>query len=120
MATSFPILRTSAIAQYPATRNIRYQNQMLWFVDGTRQRYRDASGPLHRWVIQLDQLEEGEMAALERFFQDNEGCAGNFAFTDPWSGAVYPNCSFSEDEIELDTLAELKGRTSFTVQENRG
>jgi len=93
---------------------------VLWFVDGTQQRYRNSNGPLHRWSIQLDQLEESEMAALEQFFNDNEGCAGSFAFTDPWNGTVYPNCSFAVDELELDTLAELKGRTSFAIEENRG
>ena len=120
MAGSFPTLHTSAIAQYPVTRNVCFQNQALRFVDGSQQRYRDSSGPLHRWVIQLDQLDENEMAALEQFFSENQGYYGNFAFTDPWDGAEYPTCSFASDELELDTLAELKGRTSFTIQENRG
>jgi hypothetical protein len=40
MAT-FPKLKTNAVAQYPASKTARYQNQALRFLDGTEQRYRD-------------------------------------------------------------------------------
>ena len=64
MAT-FPILKTTAVAQYPAMRYVQFRNQTVRFVDGTEQRYRDASGPLHRWGIQLSELDESEIAAVE-------------------------------------------------------
>ena len=115
----FPNLKTSAVAQYPAARSIRFQNQALRFVDGTEQRYRDSAGPLHRWRIRLDNLDEGELAALELFFTSNLGHFGTFAFTDPWDGSTYPNCSIEADGLDLSMIAEMNGSTTITVVENR-
>ena len=116
---SFPSLKTGAVAQYPATRRIRYQNQALRFLDGTEQRYRDSEGPLRRWEIRLSQLDEGEMAAFEEFFTANQGAFGSFAFTDPSDGATYPDCSLESDALDLLAAAEMSGATSLTVIENR-
>jgi hypothetical protein len=119
MAT-FPILKTKAVAQYPAGKAIQFRNQVLRFVDGAEQRYRDSAGPLHRWVIRLEELDEGEMAALEAFFTTNQGRFASFAFTDPWDGSQYANCSIETDELDLTSVAEMRGRTSLTLVENRG
>ncbi len=119
MAT-FPTLKTSAVIQYPATRQARYQNQALRFLDGTEQRYRDCAGPLLRWEIPLSQLDEGEVAAIEEFFAANQGAFGSFAFTDPWDGTVHPNCSLDTDELQTTTTAEMDCATVLTVVENRG
>jgi hypothetical protein len=116
----FPRLKTNAVAQYPAQRAVRFQNQALRFVDGTEQRYRDSAGPLHRWEIVLKQLDEGEMAALEGFFEGNQGAFGNFTFTDPWDGQVYQNCSLETDGLDLTTTGEMSGNTRIAVVENRG
>jgi hypothetical protein len=118
MAT-FPQLKTGAVAQYPATKTFRFQNQTVRFLDGSEQRYRDAASPLHQWVIQLNELDESEMTAFAQFFEDNQGRMGSFAFTDPWDGTQYPNCSLATDELTLSSLAEMRGRTSLTVIENR-
>jgi hypothetical protein len=117
---TFPKLKTNAVAQYPAARAFRYQNQVLRFVEGVEQRYRDSAGPLHRWEIRLQALDESEMAALEQFFFDNQGRFGNFAFTDPWDGTQYANCSLATDELDLTAMAEMQGKTALTVIENRG
>jgi hypothetical protein len=119
MAT-FPKLKTDAVAQYPASRVLGFQNQTLRFVDGTEQRYRGSAGPLHRWEIRLNQLDEGEMAAIETFFAMNQGAFASFSFTDPWDGTVYANCSLEDDELDLTTVAEMSGDTLLTVMENRG
>ncbi len=39
---------------------------------------------------------------LELFFEDEGGRAGNFSFTDPWDGTVYPSCSFGSDDLALE------------------
>jgi len=119
MAT-FPTLKTNAVAQYPVNRALRFQNQTVRFLDGTEQRYRDWAGPLHRWEIRLSQLDEGEMDALEAFFTANQGSFASFAFTDPWDGTVYANCSLASDGLDLTTLGEMSGGTTVTVVENRG
>lgn len=118
MAT-FPILKTGAVAQYPARRTVRYQNQALRFVDGTEQRYRDCAGPLHQWEIALSELDESETAALEAFLISNQGAFGTFSFTDPWDGTVYPNCSLASDEMDLTAAGEMMGSTRLVVMENR-
>jgi phage-related protein len=118
MAT-FPQLKTGAVAQYPATKSIRFQNQTVRFLDGSEQRYRDSVGALHQWIIQLSELDESEMAAFEQFFEDNQGRLGSFAFTDPWDGMQYPNCSLASDALPLGSMAEMQGQTSLTVIENR-
>ncbi|MGB7759161.1 MAG: DUF2460 domain-containing protein [Bryobacteraceae bacterium] len=116
---SFPTLKTSAVAQYPATKAVTFQNQVVRFVDGSEQRYRDCAGPLHRWVIRLSELDETEMAALEQFLESNQGSFGSFSFTDPWDNRTYGNCSFADDAIGLTSMEELRGETSVTVRENR-
>jgi len=117
---TFPKLKTNAVAQYPATKGLQFRNQALRFVDGLEQRYRDCGGPLHRWEIRLEALDEGEMAGLEQFFAESQGCFASFTFTDPWDGHTYADCSLASDELALTALAEMQGRTSLTVVENRG
>jgi phage-related protein len=117
---SFPTLKTSAVAQYPATKAVTFRNQVARFVDGSEQRYRDCAGPLHRWVICLSELDETEMAALERFLELNQGSFGSFSFTDPWDNQTYSNCSFADDAMDLTSVEEMRGGTSITVTENRG
>jgi hypothetical protein len=116
---TFPILKTGAVAQYPATRSARYQNQAVRFVDGTEQRYRDSAGPLHRWVISLTLLDECERANLAEFFRAVEGAFGDFAFTDPWDDTEYPSCCLASDEMDIDSTGEMRGATSLTIVENR-
>ena len=118
MAT-FPKLKTNAVAQYPAAKGLRFQNQVLRFVDGTEQKYRDGPGVLHQWTIRLSELDEGEMAALEQFFQASQGRFASFAFTDPWDNAQYANCSLAGDGLELTALGPLHGMTTLVVVENR-
>jgi phage-related protein len=116
---AFPILRTGAVAQYPAARSLRFQNQTLRFLDGTEQRYRDSAGVLHRWQIRFDGLDEREITALEDFFSECQGTYGTFAFTDPWDGEEYPNCSLEVDGFDLVTLGEMQVAASVVVVENR-
>lgn len=117
---SFPTLKTSAVAQYPASKVVTFQNQVVRFMDGSEQRYRDCAGPLHQWVIRLNELDETEMAALEQFLESNQGSFGGFSFTDPWDNQTYSNCSFADDAIDLTSVDEMRGGTSVTVRENRG
>src|SRR6185436_19539888 len=114
----FPKLKTTAVAQYPATKLVRFQNQSIRFLDGTEQRYRDSARPLRRWEIRLDQLDEGEMAALENFFAADQGAFARFAFTDPWDGVIYQSCSLAADELDATSFGEMNGALSLSVVEN--
>jgi hypothetical protein len=115
----FPKLKTGAVMQYPGVRRLRFAGQVVRFVDGGEQRYRDYGTPLRSWEIRLDLLEEGELADLEEFFLANQGQAGSFSFVDPWSGTEYPDCSVDQDTFALVLEGELRGATSLVVRENR-
>jgi hypothetical protein len=119
VSTTFPHLKTSAVAQYPARRAMAFRNQVLRFVDGREQRHRDSAGPLHRWEVLLERLDEGEIAKIADFFAANEGAYGDFEFTDPLDGRVYPHCSVASDELEIGATGEMCGATAVVILENR-
>jgi hypothetical protein len=118
MAT-FPTLKTGAVLQYPAKRTLQFTTDVMRFLDGNEQRYRDSPSVLHSWTIQLDLLDETELAALDQFFVSNQGAFGSFSFTDPWDGTVYPNCSLDKDTFQFQLRAEMRGKATVTVCENR-
>lgn len=116
--TSFPRLRSGAIAQYPATKELRRRTQVLRFLDGSEQRHRIQGRPLRRWLLRLDWLTETELASVQQFFIDQGGQAGTFAFTDPWDGTVYPDCSLDQDQLVVQWLAVGRGAATVTIREN--
>ena len=117
--SDFPTLKTGAVLQYPAQKALRFSTQVLRFLDGSEQRLRDYSGPLRRWTIQLDLLDETELHALREFLRTQSGAAGTFSFTDPWDGTIYSTCSLENDEIQEELQDELRGKTAMIVRQNR-
>jgi hypothetical protein len=115
----FPILKTGAVAQYPAWRSLRFQNEAVRFLDGSEQRYRDSAGPLRQWEILLDRLDATELAEIEEFFRDQQGRYGSFRFVDPWDECEYQDCSLEVDELPVTVVEEMQGATTLTVVENR-
>src|SRR5215471_6312039 len=115
----FPSLKTGAVAQYPLTRRVTFQNQSLTFVDGTQQRYRDGAAVRLRWEIRLQDLDDGELAAVEELFLASQGTFGSFTFTDPEDGTRYENCSFESDRLDVISLEEMRGSTQLFVVQNR-
>jgi hypothetical protein len=109
----FPLLKTSAVTQYPSSRAVEFSTGVLRFVDGSEQRYRQMRQPVRRWMLRLSEVSEGELYDIEDFFASRQGQAGSFTFTDPWDGVEYPDCCFDQDELELSMMAE--GRTAATL-----
>ena len=118
MAT-FPTLKTGAVAQYGSSRTRGFSTQVFRFLDGSEQRFQAYGGALRTWTIRLSLLDEAELAALELFFASQGGRAGAFAFTDPWDGTVYGNCSFGDDQLATQYAGPARGAASVTVKENR-
>ena len=116
---SFPTLKTGAVAQYPFGRTKQFATNVCRFLDGTEQRFVWFGTQLRKWTIQLQLLDESELAAIESFFAGQNGRAGSFVFTDPWDGAVYPNCSFDSDTLSVEFGDTLRGRATLSVRENR-
>ncbi|HYM06117.1 MAG TPA: DUF2460 domain-containing protein [Terriglobales bacterium] len=119
MAATFPTLKSGAVAQYPATKAIRYSTYVVRFLDGSDQRYRQFTPPLRRWTIKLDMLDEAELSALEQFFMAQQGRFETFAFVDPWTQATIASCSLDQDSLEFSLSGEALGATSLVVVENR-
>ncbi|MGH9672441.1 MAG: DUF2460 domain-containing protein [Bryobacteraceae bacterium] len=115
----FPQLKTGAVAQFPAERNLGYETRVTRFVNGEEQRYREISEPAHRWVIRLDLLSEAEAAALEQFFLSVQGASGEFNFTDPWSGIQHTDCSLENDHVRFDVRGADRVRTALVIRKNR-
>jgi hypothetical protein len=115
----FPILKTGAVAQYPLVWTRSFRTDIVAFLDGSEQRFRNSSSVLHAWEIDLAKLDELELASVEQFFLGNQGQANLFVFTDPGSGANYPNCSIDGADLILESTAPLSGRTTVVVRENR-
>lgn len=117
--TSFPALKTGAVAQYPTDRQRNFSTQVFRFLDGSEQRFPGYGAPLRRWTIRLDLLDESELTNLEQFFESEGGRAGNFSFTDPFDGTVYANCSFDADQLALNFTGPQQGQTTVVIRENR-
>ncbi len=115
----FPTLKTGAVAQYPSDRTPQFSTQAYRFLDGREQRFPGFPGVLQQWTIKLDLLDEAELETLREFFLSEEGRAGSFSFTDPWTSTVYPNCSFGSDTLSLQFQASQNGGTQVIVKENR-
>ena len=115
---TFPILKTGAVTQYPATQNIQYSSFVVRFLDGSNQRYRKYAAPLRRWVIRLAMLDETEIYAMEKFFQEQGGSFGSFGFIDPWTQALFPDCSIDQDELNYQLSGEARGAVNIIVTEN--
>ena len=118
--SNFPTLKTSAILQYPAQKDVRFATEVVQFIDGSEQRFREYKTPLHRWVIRLDLLDQSELQVLREFFRTQAGQADSFVFTDPWNSITYTNCSIEGGDMSRQLVDEMKGKTSLTVRENRG
>ena len=118
--STFPTLKTGAVAQYPATRTAEYATQRLRFLDGSEQKFPLRGGATTRWIIRLDLLDDTEMAGVCAFFQSQQGRFGTFSFEDPWDGSIHPDCSFDSDELALEADGEARGRLQLTIKENNG
>ena len=116
--SSFPKLKTGAIAQYPSTRGLAFSNRTVRFIDGGEQRFRTHAAPSRQWEVGLDILDESEMGRLEQFFLENQGTFGTFTFVDPWDGTEYPNCSLDAGTFEFSVIGESRSRTKLVIREN--
>jgi hypothetical protein len=117
--SAFPTLKTGAVLQYPAQKEVRFATEVVRFIDGSEQRFREYQAPLRRWMIRLDLLDQSELQVLREFFRTQGGEAGGFTFTDPWDGTSHANCSIDGGEMVQHLVDEMKGKTSVTVRENR-
>lgn len=117
MAT-FPLLSTGAVTQYPSGRQVSYSTNIMRFVDGSEQRFRELKKPVQTWNIRLHHLSSEEMASIELFFEACQGQFGSFAFTDPWDGTEYPDCSLDQDKLSAVAIDENRNQSHLVIRNN--
>jgi hypothetical protein len=115
----FPRLKTGAVTQYPTSREMRFSNTRMQFINGSEQRYRTSAGALKRWIITLTLLDEHEIHELERFFNECQGAFGTFSFVDPADDVEYSDCSLSQDNFVTIGDAETRNRATLIISQNR-
>ena len=117
--STFPILKTGAVIQVPASRTLRFATEVVQFIDGSEQRFRGYAQPYRRWILTFDTLDEDELQNIRTFVQQVNGAADLFSFTDPWDGAVYATCSIEDATVTDSLKGPMQGGTSLIIRENR-
>lgn len=116
----FPQLRTQAVVQYPARRQLSFVTQVVSFLDGSEQRFRQWPTSLRFWTIRLDLLTEEELWAFRDFYRSQAGQAQSFRFVDPWDGLEYLNCTLDTADFEATLRGEGRASLTIVVREARG
>jgi hypothetical protein len=113
--STFPRLKTGAVAQYPARREFQFSSVVQRYLDNSEQRYRDRGVFRQRWAIELSKLNEEELSRIVNFFIEQEGRFGTFDFEDPWTGTVTTGCRFENDRLPLLSNDELDSEAQITI-----
>jgi hypothetical protein len=116
MPGTFPTLSTGAIAQYPLTRELHLDAEVVRFLDGCAQAYRNQAVARRRWVIDLALLNATEVTTLREFFEEQKGAWGTFRFTDPWTGSTFASCSFDDDAFPEQQEAEGRNAIRLVIR----
>ena len=115
--TTFPELKTGAVAQYPLSRVSNVATQAVRFLDGSQQTYQLNGVGLRRWVLTLDLLDEAEVASVLAFAE--EAGTDAFSFTDPETGETAAKCIISGGEVDAALVDELNGQIVLEIEEVR-
>jgi hypothetical protein len=118
--TTFPLLNSGAVTQYPAPLTSGQAVQVIRFVDGVDQRYLMQGRTFRQWEIQLNLLTDIELQQLEAFFLAQQGDYTAFVFPDPISGTNVPNCRFGTSSLLTEYDGVNASSTSFWVIETNG
>jgi hypothetical protein len=118
MPDSFPQLSTGAITQYPSSRTVALDAEILKFVNGSEQRWPAGGNGRRRWELKLSNVSEAELCAIEEFFVSRQGRFGRFSFTDPFDGTVYPDCSFEADSLHGQLFDEDSAQSTLVIRTN--
>jgi hypothetical protein len=118
--STFPLLKSGAVSQYPTTVTQAQPVQVIRFVDGTDQRFLSQGSIRREWQIDLTQLDEAEIYALEQFFVEQQGIYSTFSFPDPISGTNVPNCRFATSQLVTGYLGPDLSSTALQIIETNG
>lgn len=114
---ALPLLKSGQAAQYPFKCSVKASVETVTFLDGSEQRYA-MSRPQREWTMDLDLIDEQELAAIETFVKQQQGQIGKFQFTDPQDGVQYDNCSLSLGVLREDYSGPGRAKTVLVIREN--
>lgn len=117
---SFPLLSTGAVAQYPISKGVSYDVDTVYFLDGSTQRCLARGKRLRRWSVNLSQLSEGELANVEQFFDEVQGNAQLFLFTDPLTNEPVANCRLINPWVLTQYDGPGRGSAALWIEETYG
>ena len=117
--STFPVLKTGAVIQFQTSRMVQFMTDVVQFMDGAEQRFRDYPLPFRRWIVTFDALDEAELHNIRVFVQQMNGAVGLFSFTDPWDGTVYSKCSMEADAVAESLTGPTQNGTSLVIREVR-
>jgi hypothetical protein len=115
----FPRLKTGAVCQYPLGRRTEFRTEVVDFAGGDEQRYRQWGGAERRWRIQLDQLDDAEMTAIDEFAAEQAGTGATFTFVDPHDLVEHAECEFGQEELAMEFYGWSQGRTEIVIRQRR-
>ncbi len=117
---TFPSLKSGAVAQFPMPVLTGQGVRVVRFMDGSDQRYLLQGRTYRSWQIQLQFLDEDELAAVEAFFTAQSGDYSTFTFPDPFSNQLVPNCRFGGPALTTTYEDVDAASTSLWVIETNG
>lgn len=115
--TAYPVLSSGLSAMMPVTSGLRYitwtndqeagQHFALSSYGGVFANFPTTALPY--WKLDYPVMTEVDLATLENFFLACQGRYNTFAFTDPVTSIVYPNCRLDSDSFEVRYLGPRPG-----------
>jgi hypothetical protein len=116
--STFPTLKSGAIAQYPATSHVRFgPTQVVEFLDGSSDRYCTGPGALRQWHVRLAWLDARECATVIDFLRRHQDT--EFSFVEPFSGETVPRCGFQGFEFRAVMAGEMNEQVAAVIEELR-
>ena len=105
--------RGGAISAADRDRATRARRCSFSMEAGSRIGYRDPA--LRRWSIQLNGLDEGELADVIAFVEQQ--CLAPFSFTDPVTGQTASRCIIARPEDGRGMKQEENGQATLIIEE---
>ncbi len=105
----YPQLSSGALGQFPLQKRRTQRTVVNDCQDGREIRLADDGAASVAWTLGYGALADGELAALEQFFQSAEGSLNSFTFLDPTANLLLWSESFGNAAWTTSPLLQLTG-----------
>lgn len=115
--STFPKLKSGAIAQYPISQSKLARTWIGSFLDGTEQRFRLMGEVKRKWILDLGLLCEAEVTSIQELWQEVDGPIGTFSFECPFDGNVYAECGFGGSELKFTWDFDARAKARIVIEQ---